>query len=69
LAEAAEMDYAKQVETQKQYATRAQLDPSLAVWSDSLGVQDLTEYRAGITMSEEDRDKLGNFFKESVGQQ
>lgn len=69
LAEAAEMDYAKQVETQKQYATRAELDPSLAVWADSLGVQDLTEYRAGITMSEDDRDRLGNFFMNQTGQQ
>ena len=69
LAEAAEMDYAKQVDTQKQYASRAKLDPSLAVWADSLGVQDLTQYRAGITMSEDDRNKLANFFNQSTGQQ
>ena len=68
LAEAAEMDYAKQVETQKEYATRAKLDPSLAVWSDSLGVGDLIEYRSGITMSEAYRNRLGNFFKEQTGQ-
>lgn len=67
LAEAAEMDYAKQVETQKQYASRAQLDPSLAVWSDSLGVQDLIEYRSGITMTEDERDDLMNYFKNQTG--
>lgn len=68
LAEAAEMDYAKQVETQEKYADRAKLDPSLAVWADSLGVQDLRQYRAGITMTEEERDRLANYFNEEAGQ-
>jgi len=62
LAEAAEMDYQKQVETQRAYAEKAQLDPSLAVWADSLGVTDLIEYRKGISLSEDQRKDLADLF-------
>jgi len=62
LAEAAEMDYQKQVETQKAHAEKAQLDPSLAVWADSLGVTDLIEYRKGISLSEQDREAVSEYF-------
>jgi len=56
------MDYQKQVETQRAYAEKAQLDPSLAVWADSLGVTDLIEYRKGISLSEDQRKDLADLF-------
>lgn len=67
LAEAAEMDYQKQVETQRAYAEKAQLDPSLAVWADSLGVKDLIEYRKGISLSEDQRKQLADLFLSQTG--
>lgn len=67
LAEAAEMDYQKQVQTQKEYAKRAELDPSLAVWADSLGIEDLVEYRSGISLTEEDVDELSEYYKSQTG--
>ena len=67
LAEAAEMDYQKQVATQRAYAERAQLDPSLAVWSDSLGVKDLIEYRKGISLTEEERQELADLWLSQTG--